>query len=655
MWADVVLRSRGWRADLGDGEAGDQSALALAPRMRLAARSLRTGTRRTPALHAGRASRGIALGAAAAGVLGVTVISTVIGVTSPIVDHSAVFVTLRTVACVGLLVIALTMGLRGASGRMAGVVVMSAGLLGLSGLTAADAALPFALGRISVSLALLMIVYACFAYPTGRVEDRPARRLIAASATAIGALLAANLLLSNVHPVAGPFTRCSGSVCPANPLNVVSVSPTAGRALSTSLALLTACALAATAVMLARRAVRATALQRRSLTPLLAWASTAALGYGFFVTVRALDQNAPLLTPGAIVVAAIIAAMPLALALAIARGRVFAMSAVEHLIAEIEAASSLAGLQRTLGRAFADPPLQLLLWHAADECYVDVDERPVDMSAIGPGRSVAAVSRGDEPLALVVHDPVLPSDVLDAAASAIRLALDNARLQVTLSASIRALEASRKRVARAADEERRRIERDLHDGAQQGLIALRIRLQMLEEVARNDPRAVAPALADAGRRVQAALDDIRDLAHGIYPSVLSDLGLAYALADVARRLPVQVTLRVDLPCRVPPDVETAVYFCCVEALQNVAKHCGADTHAELSLSEVPDGLRFVLADSGPGFDPALAANSHGITGMRDRLEAIGGRLTIRSQRGRGCRVSGHVPLRPERSAERAAA
>jgi len=648
-WADFVSRGRGWRAAVDEGEPGNSGALAhpaatTLPRPAVS-QPRQAGRLRARALNAGPMSRGIVLGAAAAGTLGVIAGAVVIGVTSPIVDHAAVFVTLRSVFCLGTLGIAVIMAVRGAGNRMTGLLLATAGLFAVTGLTAADAPLPFAIGRITVSAALLLVMYVCFSYPSGRIEDALDRRLVAGTAIGIGALLAANLLLSDVAPVAGPFVRCSGTACPANPLNVVTLARGPSEALSKGLAFLTGCALGITAVMLARRAARSTALQRRSLAPLLSWAVAAAVGYGAFVSVRAVDAHAQVLMPGAVVVGAIVAAMPLALALALARGRVFAMSGVERLIGQLEAEASMRGIQQTMARAFGDPRLQLLLWRAGDQRYVDVDDDPADLAAIGPERSSLEVGHGGAPLAIIVHDPVLPDDVLGAAASAVRLALDNARLQATLSASIRALEASRKRVARAADEERRRIERDLHDGAQQGLIAVRIRLQMLEEVARNDPQAVGPALADAGRRVQAALDEIRDLAHGIYPSALSDLGLAYALADVARALPVQIALHVDLPRRVSPEVENAVYFCCVEGLQNVAKHCSADTKAELSLFEAHGGIHFLLTDSGPGFDPARIAQSHGITGMHDRLEAVGGRLTIRSGRGRGCRVSGQVPLR----------
>ena len=198
-------------------------------------------------------------------------------------------------------------------------------------------------------------------------------------------------------------------------------------------------------------------------------------------------------------------------------------------------------------------------------------------------------------------------------------------------------------MAGAADEERRRIEQDLHDGAQQGLVALRINLALLAELAVEDPQSIAPALAEAGERIDKALDHIRSLAKGIYPPVLRDLGLAYALGAVVRDLPLEVDMRSNLKRRFATDVETAVYFCCVEALQNVAKHCGGSARVDMHASEEPSGLRFTIADDGPGFDPALITTTRGLTGMRDRLEAIGGELTVSSARGAGTTVTGRVP------------
>ena len=337
--------------------------------------------------------------------------------------------------------------------------------------------------------------------------------------------------------------------------------------------------------------------------------------------------------------------MPFAILLGLVRGSVFAMGALERMIGELGEQSNLRGLQQTVSRAFADPTLRLLTWRPRAQRYVDIDGHPVDLAAPQLRGKVTRLSRDRDAVAARHPRSVPVHDVLEAAGSAVRLALDNTRLQSDLSASIKELEASRKRVASAADEERRRIEQDLHDGAQQGLIALRIKLQLLQELATEDPEAIAPALADAGARVDATLDSIRNLAKGIYPSVLRDLGLVVRARD--RR---SVTCRsgsrstASSKRRFEPEIETAVYFCCVEALQNVAKHCGADSNAGLLLSEHGDGLRFLLTDNGPGFDPARTAGTSGITGMRDRLEAIGGQLAINSIFGHGTTITGRVPI-----------
>ncbi len=580
---------------------------------------------------------------ACAAALALIATTAVIGLSSSIVDRPVLFVTLRVVCCAGLLVIAVAVLARGAGARMAALILAASSALALTGLTAANSPIPFALGRIAVSVSLLLVVYVCFAYPSGYIEQRSAARLLASSAVAMAVLLAANLLLSDVEPVAGPFVRCSGSECPPNPLNIVDIGHGAGKALSTGLALVTALSLAGAAVLVSVRAARSTPLQRRSLAPLLAWAVLAAVGYAFFVTVRAIDGHAQLLTPAAVATAAIVAAMPLAIAIGFERGRVFAMGALEHMIAALGAESSLVGLQQAMSRAFADPRLQLLFWQSSDDRYVDVDGVAIELPAIARHRKVTQLHHDGDTLAAIVHDPVLSEHALQAAASAVRLALDNSRLQQDLTTSIDELAASRKRVAGAADEERRRIEQDLHDGAQQGLVALRIKLQLLEELATEDPESIAPALAEAGERVDKALDHIRSLAKGIYPAALRDLGLAYALGAVVRELPLEVVMRTDLKRRLPTDVETAVYFCCVEALQNVAKHCGSGARVDLRAAEEPYGLRFVIADDGPGFDPAVSTATRGLTGMRDRVEAIGGELTIRSTRGEGTTVTGRVP------------
>jgi len=224
------------------------------------------------------------------------------------------------------------------------------------------------------------------------------------------------------------------------------------------------------------------------------------------------------------------------------------------------------------------------------------------------------------------------------------LALEKARLEADLRASAAEVDASRRRIVVAADHERQRIERDLHDGAQQRLVALRIRLSLLQERASDDPESVADGLERAGEEINATIEEIRNLARGIYPHVLSENGVPDALASVARRLPFEVVVEGDFGRRFAPEVESAVYFCCVEAIQNVAKHGGMRPRARVRLRYGSDGdLRFEVTDDGPGFEPEAAEDGHGIAGMGDRIVAIGGELTIDSSLGAGTLVSGRVP------------
>ena len=583
---------------------------------------------------------------ACAGVVGLCAATAVIAINSPIVDRPALFVTLRSIFVPGLVAVALVAQGRGAGRRLTWLVLAVAFAFALTGLTGANAAIAFAIGRFAVPLAVVLVVYLCLAYPTGRIDNPQVSVLVTGAAVVVLALDVATMLLSTAPPVAGPFVRCAGAECPANPLAIVHLGNGASNGLAVALALAITVTLAIAAIIVALRAVVASRLQRRTLAPLFAWTVLAAVGYGFFIAVRAINDQASLLTPASVIVAAIIAAMPLAIALGMARGRVFAMRALERMIGELDGNTGLVELQDTMSRAFADPNLKLLFWRASLQEYVDVNGRSVELSSVGPTQQVTRFGPPGEGLGAALHDPVLTEDrdVLEAAGTAIRMALNNSRLQTDLTESMSELAASRKRVARAADDERRRIEQDLHDGAQQDLIALRIKLHVLEELAAEDPQAMAPGLADAGRRVDAAIGHIRNLAHGIYPSELRDLGLPAALAAVARSSPIVVVLRADLRRRFSPEVETAMYFCCVEALQNVTKHCGVDTRVCLTLSERPDGLEFVLSDNGPGFDPALVGSTHGMTGMHDRLEAIGGELAISSSPGNGTTVRGRAPV-----------
>jgi len=234
-------------------------------------------------------------------------------------------------------------------------------------------------------------------------------------------------------------------------------------------------------------------------------------------------------------------------------------------------------------------------------------------------------------------------------ASQAGLVLRNAALTAELRATIDELRASRRRLVEAQDAERRKIERNLHDGAQQQLIALTIHLALLEESAAN-PAAVRELASAVKEGVRAALDDLRDLARGIYPPLLADQGLVPALQAQALKASLPVEIDADGIGRYPQDAEAAVYFCTLEALQNVTKYANA-SHATVGLSCSDGSLEFTVTDDGTGFDTANTGHGTGLHGMADRLAALGGALHVRSQPGRGTILSGRLPLTPYRAPE----
>ena len=272
---------------------------------------------------------------------------------------------------------------------------------------------------------------------------------------------------------------------------------------------------------------------------------------------------------------------------------------------------------------------------------------------------VAPAVRSGELLGLIVVERAPDGEPFDdredqmlgELARQVALALHNARLDSALQASLEALRrqadelrASRARIVASADAERRRIERDLHDGAQQRLVALMLRLEEARELATTDPRSVAGVIGELKREVERALDEVRDLAHGIYPPLLAGSGLVDALSAAAGAARIACRVEGQGIERYAPEVEAAVYFCCLEALQNASKHAGEDARASISLSDGMGTLVFAVSDDGVGFDPEHVAGGVGLTSMRDRVGAIGGTLDVESTPGSGASVRGTIPL-----------
>ena len=219
----------------------------------------------------------------------------------------------------------------------------------------------------------------------------------------------------------------------------------------------------------------------------------------------------------------------------------------------------------------------------------------------------------------------------------------NAALTEELIDNIEQVRASRKRLVTVQDEERRKLERDLHDGAQQQIVALGVKLRLLEQMIDPDPGKARTLAAGLRGEAADALEELRRLAHGIYPPLLADKGLATALESQVRRSVVPTDIRADTIGRYPRDVEAAVYFTCLEALQNVQKYANA-SRVTLHLSDGDGQLRFQISDDGIGFDPSETGMGTGLQGMADRVAAIGGVLDISSAPGEGTTIRADIPL-----------
>jgi signal transduction histidine kinase len=275
--------------------------------------------------------------------------------------------------------------------------------------------------------------------------------------------------------------------------------------------------------------------------------------------------------------------------------------------------------------------------------------RSAGLAVLGPVTRAIGVYHQDELLGAITLEKA-KNEAVSAAedklltdlASQAGLVLRNVRLTAELQATIDDLRASRRRLVQAQDDERQRIERNLHDGAQQQLVALSVHLGLLDGAA-DDPGEVRELAGQLRSGLRAAMDDLRALARGIYPPVLADQGLRAALQAQADRAPMPVLVDADGIGRFSRDAEATLYFCILEALQNVAKYAQASL-TTVTLSQVDGGLKFSVADDGGGFDPATAAHGSGLQGMADRLSAVGGQLLVASAPGRGTTVSGTVPV-----------
>ena len=513
-----------------------------------------------------------------------------------------------------------------------GSLLCAAGLaVQLAALTDANGSIPFTVGLIVSSLWIGLLVHALLAFPAGRL---PSRAAVAIATAAYAVVTVGQLIVLLFDDLAG---ECPD--CPDNAV-LVTADPDAAAALDAVVGTSGAIVALAVAVVLARRWRSASGPLRRALSPVVATG-------GASIVAIALVYAAYVLAPGAEDVPAwvaliLLAAFPYAFLAGLLRARL-ARAAVGRLVVELGEAGPDRELRDSLSRALRDPGLSVAYWRPEAQGFVDGGGRPVALPENGE-RTASVIERGGEPVAALIHDASLEQDpeLIEAVAAAAGLALDNERLQAALRARLEELRASRARIVDAHATERRRLERNLHDGAQQRLVALALELGMAESRMDAEPARAREMLTRARGELGVAIEELREIARGIHPALLTDRGLGAALEALASRTPLPVATELELDGRLPHAVEAAAYYVAAEALTNVVRYAGA-SQVVVRVTHDADQAVIEIADDGRGgADPA---GGTGLRGLADRVEALDGRLDVLSPRGGGTRVRATFPSR----------
>jgi signal transduction histidine kinase len=504
-----------------------------------------------------------------------------------------------------------------------GILMVAAGFANfISTLSWTTNDLTFTLGQALDLVPPVLFLHVFLAFPSGRLSSPLERGLV------VFAYVAA-VVLNVVRMTFGGF----------GPHNLLEVSPNEDAALvALRVALLTmaGCCLAGVAVLVLRRWRRGRRLRGSIALLTAAFALGLVLIACLFVSAA---FNGPWVQEIRWATFATLGAAPILFLAALLNARL-ARSAVADLVLELRSEPAPADLRDALSRALRDPSLELAYWLPDFESYADLQGRPVHLSRRN-GRATTLIDRDGVPVAALTHDAELEDEpeLLEAVQAAAGIALENGRLHAELRARLEELRGSRIRIVEAAHNERQILERNLHDGAQQRLIALSLNLSLLEERIEDDSEIKA-GIDQARREIAASLSELREIARGIHPAVVSGHGLAVALEQLAARAPMPVKLRVEVDGRLPEPLEVAAYYVVSESLANVAKHAHANT-ARVEVVRDHDELVLEIVDDGVG--GADSERGSGLRGLADRVETLNGRLRVWTPRGGGTRVKAEIP------------
>jgi signal transduction histidine kinase len=473
-----------------------------------------------------------------------------------------------------------------------------------------------AIGLLSLSMTPAVFSFLMLASPSGRIDSPLERRFIAAGA---GATLLLGLAVSIAphRPVLSWLVRGAAVVI------------TGG-----------------TAVFMVRRTSHVNPRARALHAPMATIAVFYAAATVAYVTARALGAMAPAQDAHEIANVAVALAIPVAIILGLAVERMSLGRALASFVSSL-GKEPVSNVQDAMAATLNDPLLRI--YYRSEETGEFLDPAGRRQPPAGkPSRRQTAIEGGGPTHAVIDYDADLygQEEFLQAAATSALMLVEQNRLVADLEVAKSHLEASRLRLSHTADEERQRIQRDLHDGAQQHLIGMHVKVERALESLEAEPARCAELLAELGEEMGETARDLRSLATTVFPATLREYGLVDALASAIRTMGLRVHLETESVGRQPPEVERQVYFVCLEGLQNIGKYCGPDVVATLRIWAVRRQLFFELRDMGPGFDRSTLGDGLGLENMHDRLSSIGGRLSIVSSPGTGTLLKGVVPVRP---------
>ncbi len=514
--------------------------------------------------------------------------------------------------------------------RLGPVMVLTAFAWFASELSEASAPWLYTIGAVVQYTFAIGVIYVLLSFPSGRLRGRFDRWVMVGVA-----------VLFCLQLVAMLYGNKTGLRCPSCPNNLIQVFHNNLKAehwLSLE-RLLGGVLLIVVITALVHRWLRASPPQRRAVAPVLIAGCVSLAALVWTVTFDLIGD--PLSSLPATIWLYSTAAIPIAVVYVFLQRRL-ARGQVAGLVVQLGEPSGTAGLRDALAQALGDPSLQLAYWFPAERCYVDADGAMVKLPDQDDARSSTFVERDGQPIAVLIHDPVLEhnAELVHSVCAAASLALENERLQAELRARLHDLQASRARLVEATDAERRRIERNLHDGTQQRLVSIAMSLGLLEAKLPGQATAAQPLVREARDSLALALAELRELTHGMNPPLLVERGLPAALDELCRRAALPTRLELELDRRLPDHVEIAAYFIVSEALTNAAKHSHG-SEVRVAVACVRDRLTVEVADDGIG--GASARGGTGLGGLADRIEALRGHFTISSPPGRGTTLRAEIP------------